>query len=253
MITFGPHLTQMKYLSVILLLLLTPPAIAQEGDKTATIYSNIKEMPEPDYDLDAFLNKNLKYPDSARKSGIGGMVSVQFLVHEDGKITNLRALSKIGQGCETEAIRVFGMMPPWKPGKFDHKPVIVRCARRAYFNKETMKAGPDTVAGNKPKPQVYQLVEQMPVPGFSINDYLSANMNYPVNARKRGVAGRVAIQFVINTDGTISDALVSKGIDKDLDEEALRVIKNMPPWKPGKQNGVPVRVMYTQPITFKLD
>lgn len=104
-----------------------------------------------------------------------------------------------------------------------------------------------------PPPSIYQYVEQMPTPGFDMNEYLAKNIHYPDSATKHGIQGRVVLQFVITEDGGIRDAKVVRGISPECDAEAIRVIKAMPKWKPGKQNGKNVSVFYTQPITFRLE
>ena len=83
--------------------------------------------------------------------------------------------------------------------------------------------------------------------------YLSENVKYPVIAQENGIQGRVICQFVVNKDGKIVDVeVVRSGGDPSLDKEAIRVIKSMPPWKPGKQRGKAVRVKYTVPVNFRL-
>ena len=82
--------------------------------------------------------------------------------------------------------------------------------------------------------------------------FLSKNINYPSISQENGVQGRVIVQFVVNTDGSIVDPVVMRGVDPHLDKEALRVIKMMPKWSPGKQRGKPVRVKYTVPVMFRL-
>ncbi len=104
--------------------------------------------------------------------------------------------------------------------------------------------------------KTYDVVEQMPqFPGgpTALLEYLSKNVNYPENAHKNGVQGRVIASFFVEKDGRISHARVVRSVDPSLDSEALRVIHSMPNWVPGRQNGEPVRVKYTIPITFKLD
>ena len=101
----------------------------------------------------------------------------------------------------------------------------------------------------------FDVVEQMPqFPGgpAALMEFLSKNVKYPQEAYKNGIQGRVIVTFVINKDGSISDAKVVKSVDPQLDEEALRVVHSMPNWIPGRQNGEPVNVKYTVPITFKL-
>ncbi len=82
--------------------------------------------------------------------------------------------------------------------------------------------------------------------------YLSANIKYPEDARRVGIEGKVHVQFVVNKNGEIKDVKILHGVNKWLDEEALRVVKGMPKWEPGKQHGKPVSVYYTLPISFKL-
>ena len=103
---------------------------------------------------------------------------------------------------------------------------------------------------------IFKVVETMPeFPGGSkaLFKYLSENVKYPVIAQENGIQGRVICQFSINKDGSIVDVeVVRSGGDPSLDKEAVRVIKSMPKWNPGKQRGKPVRVKYTVPVNFKL-
>ena len=82
--------------------------------------------------------------------------------------------------------------------------------------------------------------------------FLSTNIKYPVEAQKKGISGRVIVQFVIMEDGTLDQAKVIRGVDPLLDEEALRVVKSMPKWKPGMDRGEAVKVRFTAPIMFNL-
>ena len=82
--------------------------------------------------------------------------------------------------------------------------------------------------------------------------WLSQNIKYPEIAAKNGVQGRVVVQFVVEKDGSLTDIYAVKRVDPSLDKEAERVVRSMPRWSPGRQNGSPVRVKYTLPVTFKL-
>ena len=104
--------------------------------------------------------------------------------------------------------------------------------------------------------QIFQVVEENPeFPGGmkECMKFLNNNIKYPQISQENGVQGRVIIQFVVNADGSIVDPVVVRGVDPYLDKEALRVIKLMPKWKPGKQRGKAVRVRYTQPVLFRLN
>ena len=103
---------------------------------------------------------------------------------------------------------------------------------------------------------VYQIVEQMPeFPGgvAELFHYISKNIHYPQEAKEKGIQGRVFIGFVIEKDGSVSNIRNLRGVDSELDAEAIRVVKSMPKWKPGKHNGEFVRVSYQIPILFKLE
>ena len=109
---------------------------------------------------------------------------------------------------------------------------------------------------NDPNNPVFEVVEIMP--GFpdggmsGLMQFLSKNIQYPINAQKNHTQGRVTVQFVVNKDGSISEPKIIRGVDPDLDGEAIRVISLMPKWKPGMQKGQPVRVKYTVPVMFRL-
>lgn len=110
-----------------------------------------------------------------------------------------------------------------------------------------------------PKPEVsnkvFDVVEEMPhFPGgaAALQAFLSSNTKYPVVAQENGVQGRVIVSFVVERDGSITDVKVVRSVDPSLDREASRVVRSMPRWSPGKQNGSAVRVKYTVPVVFRL-
>lgn len=112
----------------------------------------------------------------------------------------------------------------------------------------------------KPQPvnrnSVYDVVEQMPsFPGgiSGLRTYLNQNIRYPAEAQEICVQGRVVVSFVVEKDGHISDVTVLRSVDPSLDKEAVRVVRNMPRWTPGKQGGEPVRVRYNVPVSFRLN
>jgi len=103
--------------------------------------------------------------------------------------------------------------------------------------------------------EIFTFVEEYPeFPGGdkALREYILNNIKYPEVARTSGITGTVYVQFVVEKDGSISDVKVVRGIGGGCDEEAVRVVKSMPRWKPGKQRGQPVRVYFTLPIEFKL-
>ena len=125
-------------------------------------------------------------------------------------------------------------------------------------NGEVLKAKEVIAQPEPPKVEetkVFDVVEQMPsFPGgpTALMTYLSQNTKYPVVAQENGVQGRVVVSFVVERDGSITDVRVVRSVDPSLDKEATRVVKSMPNWIPGKQNGSTVRVKYNVPVSFKL-
>lgn len=113
---------------------------------------------------------------------------------------------------------------------------------------------------DKPQPvnrnRVYDVVEQMPsFPGGNsgLMTYLNQHTHYPAEAQENGVQGRVVVSFVVEKNGQINDVTVMRHVDPSLDKEAIRVVRNMPRWTPGKQEGEPVRVRYNVPVSFRLN
>lgn len=103
--------------------------------------------------------------------------------------------------------------------------------------------------------EVYIIVEEMPVfPGGdeALRSFVTNNINYPDEARKQKLHGRVFVCFVIGKDGAVCNVRVARSLNSLLDAEAIRVVKAMPKWTPGKHKGQPVKVSYTLPINFSL-
>ena len=123
-----------------------------------------------------------------------------------------------------------------------------------------LKAKEDIAAPEPPKDvveetKIFTVVEQMPMyPGGygALMGYLRDNIKYPTVAAENGVQGRVVVGFVVERDGSITDVKILRGVDPSLDREAMRVVKSMPRWNPGKQNGSAVRVKYQVPVSFRL-
>lgn len=114
----------------------------------------------------------------------------------------------------------------------------------------------DVATTNADDNSIYEIVEQMPeYPNggtAGLMNFISKNLKYPTICQESGVQGKVIVSFVVDKDGSTTDFRIVRSVDKYLDKEALRVLNSMPKWKPGKQKGVPVRVKYTVPITFRL-
>lgn len=127
---------------------------------------------------------------------------------------------------------------------------------------DKFKAVQEQVVVKEPEPEVKPKEEEIFVaveqqaefPGGqqALMRWLGNNVRYPESAQQNDVQGRVVVKFVVEKDGSIGQATIVKGVDKDLDREALRVVKKMPKWQPGKNNGVAVRSYFNLPVVFKL-
>lgn len=136
---------------------------------------------------------------------------------------------------------------------------------RGYRADELAKMDPDNLvivlipvvsSPHEADPNVFEVVEKMPefpnggMPGLM--KYLSDNIRYPEAAKVAGIQGRVTVQFVVDKDGSITNVETLRGVDAELDKEAIRVISSMPKWIPGMQKGKAVKVRYTVPVMFRL-
>ena len=103
---------------------------------------------------------------------------------------------------------------------------------------------------------VFEVVEEMPeFPGGvdAMMEYLQKELRYPESAKEKGIQGRVTVQFIIDKEGNVTNSKVTRSVDKDMDTEAIRLVKAMPKWKPGMQKGKAVAVKYTVPVVFRLE
>ena len=230
---------------------------AVEGE----VFQVVEEMPEfPGGMAECmkWLGQNIKYPAEAIEKGIQGRVIVQMIVERDGTITNANVVRGVDPLLDKEALRVVNLSPKWKPGMQRGQAVRVKYTLPVMFrlgeasdNKEADTQQEAKVDENG----IHQVCEEMPeFPGGmqECMKWLGKNIKYPTTAQEKGIQGRVIVQFVVERDGSITEPKVVRGVDPDLDKEALRVISIMPNWKPGMQKGKAVRVKYTLPVAYRL-
>lgn len=141
---------------------------------------------------------------------------------------------------------------------FDELGVSNTYLKGYVFHLDELTSGYESDMGERSpyESKCYDVVEEMPsFPGGqgALMAYIASNLVYPATARESMIQGRVIVGFVVERDGSISNVKVSRSVDPALDKEAMRVVKSMPKWKPGKQNGSAVRVKYTVPVIFRLE
>ena len=187
---------------------------------------------------------------------INGMQIKSALIIVDGKEVNGLGMNDIDPGS-IESISVLKNESATKTFGEKAKNGVVLITLKKGITTEQASGNETKVTGYAAQPdgeKVFMIVDEMPeFPGgvSALRQYLSNTVKYPGNDRVNGKQGKVYVAFVINKDGSVSDAKVARGIDPSLDAEALRVVSSLPKWVPGKQGGEPVRVSYTVPIEFK--
>ncbi|HLO91749.1 MAG TPA: TonB family protein [Lentimicrobium sp.] len=210
-----------------------------------------------------FISANLSYPDDAKKLGKEGTVYVSFMIDTKGKVTKTKVLKSVFPSLDKAAIDVINKMPDWKPALKEDKPVDYEVIMPIKFELSKDKAGTNGNTFTSPTSQnqsnedreVFTVVEEVPkFPGGddARNKYLNSKIKYPKEAINQKIEGTVFINFIVEPDGSISNAKVLRGIDRRLDEIALAAVKSMPAWEPGKMKGKPVPVQFNVPIKFSL-
>ena len=216
------------------------PAVKRARNQIFTVVEVMPEFPGGQGALLKFLATNVRYPESAVKNGIEGRVSCSFVVGKDGAISEAEVIRGVSPELNEEALRVINSMPVWSPGKQRGEAVNVKYTVPVTFR----------LSGGKKKTS--SRIAQRPGGQTSLLKYLATRIKYPTIAQENGIQGRVSCSFVVDTDGSLKDIEVIRGIDPSLDREAVRVIREMPKWNPGVQNNMAVAVKYTVPVTFRL-
>ena len=198
------------------------------------------EFPGGQEALIAYLGKNIKYPAQAEEVGMEGRVVCTFVVEADGTVSNVEVAESADSLLDAEAVRVLSDMPAWEAGKNE--------AGEAVRVKYTIPVS-FLLDGSRDE------ADQMPeFPGGqeALMKFIADNVKYPAECEEKSIEGRVLVRFVIDEQGNVTNPIVVKPVDSLLDAEALRVIKLMPKWAPGQNEGKAVAVNYTVPFTFRL-
>ncbi len=268
---------------------ITPTEVKPEVSLPAnndSIYNIVEEkaqFPGGDMAMYKWIGYHLKYPEECRAKSIQGRVTIQFVVNKDGSISEIKTLRSPNPLLSKEAIRVVKAMPKWSPAKVKGKVV------RSYFRLPINFRIPDTekkvtITGQgKPSGEVTTITGQGKPSGEGprvigptgqvvdddiFNDpetsaefpggleamykWIADQLKYPEECIAKNIQGRVTTQFVVDIDGSITDIKVLKSPDDLLSQEAIRVVKAMPKWKPATYDSKPVRSNLRIPLNFRL-
>lgn len=225
------------------------------GNEIFTFVEVPPKFPGGDPALAKFLSSNIRYPHAATEKGTQGTIFISFIVKADGSIADVKTVGKPkGDGLEEEGVRVVEAMPKWTPGRQNGKHVNVQYNLPIRF---TLQEQSEPKVPKVGKDGIYTTADAMPTfPGGqnALGKYLSRNIRYPANAAKQNIQGNVLVSFVLDEEGNITDV---KPVNKPLlggglEEEAVRVVKTMPKWKPAMDGGKNVPIRFALPVGFRL-
>lgn len=210
--------------------------------------------------IDQAMSANLKLPAEAKKAGEGGTAVISLTIDPEGSVASMELVDDPGYGMGAAAMKAMKKLSKsWHPAEHFGDKVAVEFKVPVVFEAPVEEEEPTPVV----KPDVYTVVDKMPAFGdCSVGDkqcsygavvaYLSENMKYPEPAMTAGIEGVVKTSFVIDEEGNVTDVKVVEGIGSGCDEEAARLISEMPAWKPGIHEGEAVKVSYDLPVRFQV-
>lgn len=217
------------------------------NEQVFTVVEKMPSFPGGDAELLKYIATNIKYPKESQDNGEQGRVICSFIVGRDGSVNNPEVLRGVTPLLNEEAVRVINTMPRWNPGMQRGKAVAVK-----YTVPITFRLKSPVEEAKEETLTVVDVMPQYPGGDRELLKFIAQSIKYPTDAQVAGVQGRVICSFVVDKKGNIVEPKIIRGIDPSLDAEALRVIGMMPRWTPGRQDGKAVRVLYTVPITFRL-
>ena len=217
------------------------------NEQVFTVVEKMPSFPGGDAELLKYIATNIKYPKESQDNGEQGRVICSFIVGRDGSVNNPEVLRGVTPLLNEEAVRVINTMPRWNPGMQRGKAVAVK-----YTVPITFRLKSPVEEAKEETLTVVDVMPQYPGGDRELLKFIAQSIKYPTDAQEAGVQGRVICSFVVDKKGNIVEPKIIRGIDPSLDAEALRVIGMMHRCSPGRQDGKAVRVLYTVPITFRL-
>jgi TonB family protein len=195
-----------------------------------------------------WVQKNVHYPEKDIKNGVTGKVYVQFVVNSKGKVSTVKILRGVSPSLDQEVFNVISSSPDWVPGSY-----------KGYALKQQFVM--PVIFGDNPKSEIeeepsFVFVEKpAEFQGGGLQKFalwVQQNLNYPEEAVKKGIFGKVTVQFAVNKNGNVCDVKTLRGVDPILDKEAIRVLMSSPEWTPASQGGNEVKQQFVMPVIFQL-
>lgn len=214
------------------------------------------EFPGGQKALERWLVRHVQTPSMVEVDGIVGEVVAALRIESDGHVSGYRIIKGL-EGCNNEARRVINTMPRWKPAGIPGKGPVASIVTVSIPFMALAVTG-YVVEGEMPEDDqsdVFLIVDEDPqFPGGqeALYKWLKENIKYPEQAKENGIEGKVYVTFVIEKDGSITNAKLLRDIGGGCGAEAVRAVKTMPRWIPAKQRGETVRLQFNLPVTFTL-
>jgi TonB family protein len=276
--------TALRYLIILPVLSLMIFMYSCDGDPS--IYGeqgsnfDIENQPEPTGGWKAgwdYINENQEYPAEAKKNNITGKVTVEFVVNEDGSLSDVDIKKskllgekwkheKAGYGLDEEALRLVRNMPAWQPATKDGKPVKYKKSLILFFGdmKAWNESYPASLIGSSKKDgsqidfynstadSLKKNIDFRPVLTSKMLSDLSKRIEYTKEAKEAGIEGKILVEFTVNSKGDVIEPKIIKGLGYGLDEVALDAVKGIEGFRSQSQKGVDFPVKLTLPIQFRL-
>lgn len=258
-------------------IIIPEPAFAPEKLSTTEIIPTAEKVAGNWNNFYTFMARSIKYPSEAQKNNLQGNTQIKFTL-QNNKVTNVSSVLSLGDGCDEEvmkAILSYRKFENLLNGKYTLKVGFTLSGNKTPLkNKETIKVANyqklsdiniigysslvESGSEEDKLDKVFDFVSIEKQPEFpggisKFYEYLSKTIKYPKLAQENNVQGKVFLSFIVEKDGSLSDALITRGLGSGLDEEALRVINGSPKWNPGITDGKPVRVKYNINVNFTLN
>jgi TonB family protein len=193
--------------------------------------------------FNSWLPQQIKYPADAASRGIQGRVTAIVTIDGNGSLSDIKLMGNPNRALSNAVLAAIQSAPEWEPARNPQ-------GRTPFQTSVTIRfLLPDKVLSD----ETFVAVEVMPFyPGgdAALLDFIRKNAKYPEEAKANKIQGRVIVRFVVNENGNVEDAIIMKGVEPSLDEEAIRVVNSLGQFKPGMQGGKPVSVYYMVPVTF---
>ena len=247
----------MKRLLSIIVVLFAGIAVttAVEQDKVYRSVAQMPRFPGGEAALMKYIDSHLQEPQTQEK--ITGNVVLQFIVQSDGSIDEVKVVRSLHPNYDKEAVRVVKSLPKFTPGRQNGQAVAVWYTLPVTFKLQgSYDKGHGYIKrvsfGGHRDTTIYRSVEHMPqFPGgeAALMKYINSHLQKPSTQER--IDGSVIVQFVVQSDGSIGEVKVVRSLHPDYDKEAVCVVKSLPKFTPGRQNGQAVAVWYTLPVNFR--